>query len=302
MHSNFPTPDDGQSKEPGVLYVVSTPIGNREDITLRAIRVLRQADWVAAEDTRLTGRFLKSHGIRSRLISYHEHNEDERAPALIQKLLSGASVALVSSAGTPSVSDPGFRLIEQASASGLRVVPVPGVSAAITALSVSGLPTDAFVFVGFLPKKSRRRTDQIRALAQDARTLIFYESPRRIRRLLEELISIFGDRRGVLAREMTKLHEEFLRGTLSDLHRNLQSRSGLKGECTLLVSGSTRQTATDMEEVRDELRSLIQDADTPLSAIAKRLALEHGLSRKSIYEEALRMKKKAKGERNASHG
>ena len=282
--------------------MVSTPIGNREDITLRALKVLRHADWIAAEDTRVTGRFLKSHDIRPKLISYHEHNEQQRTPELIDKLRTGCTVALVCSAGTPSVSDPGFRLIQQAVANGLRIVPVPGVSAAIAALSASGLPTDAFVFVGFLPKKSSRRLAEIRSLAQDPRTLIFYESPRRVGRLFEELVSIIGDRPAVLAREMTKVHEEFLRGSLSQLHRVLGSRPGLKGECTLLVSGYCREPASELKAVLDELRSLVCDASKPLSTLVRDFAVEHGLPRKSVYEEALRIKEEMKRERKTSHG
>ena len=302
MHSNLPIADTDPPPGSGILYVVSTPIGNREDITLRALQVLQDTDWVAAEDTRHTGRFLKSHEIRTRLISYHEHNEKERTPALIQKLLSGSSGALVSNAGTPSVSDPGFRLIQQAAAAGLRIVPVPGVSAAITALSVSGLPTDSFVFIGFLPKKNSRRLAEIRQLAQDRRTLIFYESPRRVSRLMEELMAIIGDRYSVLAREMTKVHEEFMRGPLSGLHARLQSRPSLKGECTLLVSGFSGQPASDLKAVLEELRSLLLHTKKPLSAAVKDFAAQYGLPRKSVYEEALRMKEESTRERNTSNG
>jgi 16S rRNA (cytidine1402-2'-O)-methyltransferase len=302
MHSTSAISDTDPPKGSGTLYVVSTPIGNREDITLRALSVLQDADWVAAEDTRHTGRMLKSHGIRTRLISYHEHNEKKRTPELIQKLLSGTSVALLSNAGTPSVSDPGFRLIQQAAASGLRIVPIPGVSAAITALSVSGLPTDSFVFIGFLPPKGRRRLAEIQALAAEPRTLIFYESPRRICRLLEELVSIFGDRHSVLAREMTKVHEEFLRGPLSKLHQELRSRPSLKGEFTLLVSRSPDLPDTDLTSVRPALRSLLKQTKKPLSAAVKDFAIQHGLPRKSIYEEALRIKEETKRERKTSHG
>lgn len=302
MHSTLPIAEPHPPEGSGVLYVVSTPIGNREDITIRALNVLQQADWIAAEDTRRTGRLLKNHGIDSRLISYHEHNEDRRTPDLIAKLLSGNSVALVSNAGTPSVSDPGFRLIEQAAAGGVRIVPVPGVSAAITALSVSGLPTDRFVFIGFLPKKNNRRSAEIDSLATDPRTLIFYESPRRICRLLTELAAVLGDRHAVLAREMTKVHEEFLRGTLSALHRTLRSRPSLKGEFTLLVSGNSRRTETDLESVREALRAMLRQTPKSLSAAVKDFASEHGLPRKSVYEEALRLKKETKPERKPSHG
>lgn len=302
MHSSLPNSDLNPPEGSGILYVVSTPIGNREDITLRALTVLEHVDCIAAEDTRNTGRFLKGHGIAGRLLSYHEHNEDKRTPVLIQKLLSGKSVALVSNAGTPSVSDPGFRLIEQAASKDLQIVPVPGVSAAITALSVSGLPTDSFVFIGFLPRKSSRRSTELQILAGEPRTLIFYESPRRICRLLTELSAVFGDRHAVVAREMTKVHEEFLRGPLSELHRRLVLRPSLKGEFTVLVAGNSRHTETQLESVRDALRATLRRSQKPLSAAVREFASKHGLPRKTIYEEALRIKKETKRERTSSNG
>ena len=238
MPSNSPTIEPGSPKNAGTLYVVATPIGNKDDITVRALTVFREVDLIAAEDTRKTRRFLASHDIKSKLVSYHEHNEEKRTPQLIQKLNSGHTVALVSNAGTPLVSDPGYRLIETAISHKIDVVPIPGVSAAIAALSVAGLPTEAFVFIGFLPKKKGKRLKQLQALATGDRTLIFYESPGRILALLQDIIKIMGDRRGALAREMTKLHEEFLRGRLSEIEQNLQERTGIKGECTLLVAGN----------------------------------------------------------------
>ena len=198
----------------GKLYVVATPIGNKDDITLRALRVLGEVDFVAAEDTRHTGRFLAHHKIKSRLISYHEHNEAERTPDLIKKLMDGSSIAVVSNAGTPSVSDPGYRLVKTAIDSGIMVIPIPGVSATITALSAAGLPIDSFIFMGFPARKKGKRLKQLSGLANENKTIVFYESPRRILNLIEEIIIIMGDRYGVLSREMTKLHEEFLRGNL----------------------------------------------------------------------------------------
>ncbi len=202
---------------PGTLYVVGTPIGNRDDITLRALNILRQVDLIAAEDTRKTRRFLESHDIKSNLISYHEHNEAERTPKLITKLKKGISIALVSNAGTPTVSDPGYQLITAALADNLNVIPIPGVSAATAALCVAGLPTNSYVFLGFPAKKKAKRRQQLNDLASEPRTLIFYESPRRILTLLGEIQEAMGDRYVVLAREMTKLHEEFLRGQLSEI-------------------------------------------------------------------------------------
>jgi len=219
----------------GMLYIVATPIGNLNDITLRALGVLGQVDLIASEDTRWTKKLLDHHQIKNRLISYHEHNEVERTKALVEKLRGGLSVALVSNAGTPSVSDPGFRLIREAIANDIVIVPIPGASAIITALSASGLATDSFVFVGFLSKKGGKRRNQIQALEGEERTVILYESPFRILPLLKELIEIMGNRRGVLSREMTKTHEEFLRGNLSEILNDLNNRPAVKGEITLLI-------------------------------------------------------------------
>ena len=201
----------------GTLYVVATPIGNMDDITLRAITILRQVDLVAAEDTRHTGKLMKYHNIKCHLISYHEHNEKERTPLLIERIESGSSIALVSNAGTPTVSDPGYMLLQSALEKGIRVIPIPGVSAGVTALSISGLPTDSFIFIGFPAKKKAKRLKQLREFADEKRTLIFYVSPGGMLAFMEEIADVMGDRYGVLCREMTKLHEEFLRGRLSEL-------------------------------------------------------------------------------------
>jgi len=209
--------DSNNTKNKGVLYVVATPIGNREDITLRALNILRDVNLIAAEDTRKTGNLLAHYQIKNRLISFHEHNEKKRTPEIIGKLLDGISIALVSNAGTPSISDPGYRLIEAAIANKITVSPIPGVSAATAAMSVSALPTDSFVFIGFLPRKKAKRQQFLNELAVEPRPVIFYESPKRILTLLEEIISCMGDRPAVLAREMTKLHEEFIRGSVSEI-------------------------------------------------------------------------------------
>lgn len=278
----------------GALYVVATPIGNREDITLRALKILNEVDIVAAEDTRHTGRFLKYHNIKTRLVSYHEHNEAERTPGLIQKLEAGQSIALVSKAGTPSVSDPGYTLIKSAIDSDISVTPIPGASAAITALSVAGLPTDSFVFVGFPARKIQKRLKQLKHLANEEKTIVFYESPRRILTLLDEMISILGDRYGVFSREMTKLHEEFIRGTLSEIRHVLKKRSSIKGECTLLVAGF-QEEAVDMETLREEITNELETPGISLSDMAKKIAKAHGLSKKMVYDEALKIKRKALG-------
>lgn len=278
--------------ETGALYVVATPIGNRDDITIRALNILGQVDLVAAEDTRHTGRFLAHHNIKCRMISFHEHNERERTPDLINRLKAGSSVALVSNAGTPSVSDPGYRLVKEAIDSDIRVIPIPGVSAAITALCVAGMPTDSFVFVGFPAKKNARRLNQLNDLAGEHRTIVFYESPRRISTFLEEIIDIMGDRYGVLAREMTKLHEEFIRGSLSEILSSLNARPAIKGECTLLVTGCEENKEVSLKTVRTEIIKALEKKENRLSEIAKAVAEKHGLSKNKVYDEALKLKRK----------
>jgi 16S rRNA (cytidine1402-2'-O)-methyltransferase len=276
---------------PGILYVVATPLGNRDDITLRALNVLREVDLIAAEDTRKTRSLLTLHSISNNLISYHEHNEAERTPNLIDKLEKGLSMALVSNAGTPMISDPGYRLMEAALGNQLTVIPIPGVSAATTALSVAGLPTDSFTFVGFLSKKKNRRLRQINELASVPRTLIFYESPRRIVTLLTEITGIMGDRRGVLAREMTKLHEEFIRGLLSEIADQLAERKDIRGECTLLVAGNDSDTDPSWPEVKQEIEAAVAAGQKSLSAIARDIASTAGIAKNRIYAEALKISK-----------
>lgn len=284
----------------GTLYVVATPIGNLQDITLRALDVLKSVDLVAAEDTRKTARMLAHFGLTAALISYHDYNEAARTPQLMGRLQQGASIALVTNAGTPGVSDPGYRLVTAAAEAGLRVVPVPGVAAAAAALSVSGLATDAFVFEGFLSKKSGRRLRQIRALASETRTVILYESPQRIAALIEELIAAFGDRRAMLAREMTKLHEEFIRGRLSEVLAALRSRTEVKGECTLLVAGRIDAGPTSWEAAREELRRQLPSGHKGLSELAREVAHLYGLPRQAAYAEAMKIKSELAGAENGS--
>jgi 16S rRNA (cytidine1402-2'-O)-methyltransferase len=224
----------------GILYVVSTPIGNMEDITLRALQILKEVDLIAAEDTRRTGLLLKHFGIQAPLTSYFEGNEFKKREFILAKLKEGKNVALVSDAGTPGVSDPGFRLIQLAIENQLPIVPIPGSSAVITALSVSGLPTDAFLFKGFLPHKSKKRRDLLKELEGGRETIIFYESPHRVTETLNDILEVLGDRKIVLARELTKLHEEILRGKVSDIQHQIGERM-LKGEITLVISGRTRK-------------------------------------------------------------
>jgi 16S rRNA (cytidine1402-2'-O)-methyltransferase len=228
--------------EKGRLYIVSTPIGNMEDITLRALRILKEVDLIAAEDTRRTGLLLKHFGIQAPLTSYFEGNELKKGDFILAKLKEGKKVALVSDAGTPGISDPGFRLIQLAIESQLPIVPIPGSSAVITALSVSGLPTDAFLFKGFLPHKSKKRRDLLRELENVRETLVFYESPHRISETLRDILEMLGDREIVLTRELTKVYEEIIRGKVSEILNQVGDRR-LKGEITLVISGKTRKVS-----------------------------------------------------------
>ncbi|HSB05422.1 MAG TPA: 16S rRNA (cytidine(1402)-2'-O)-methyltransferase [Thermodesulfobacteriota bacterium] len=230
----------------GILYIVSTPIGNMEDITLRALRILKEIDLIAAEDTRQTGLLLKYHNIHKPLTSYFEGNEWKKKEFLLAKLKEGNHVALVSDAGTPGVSDPGFRLIQSAIQKGISVIPIPGPSAVITALSISGLPTDAFLFKGFLPHKSKKRRELLQQMEDARETLIFYESPHRISETLKDTYEILGDREMVLTRELTKIYEEVLRGKVSEIQFQIGERK-LKGEITLVVSGKTRKGNLEKE-------------------------------------------------------
>jgi 16S rRNA (cytidine1402-2'-O)-methyltransferase len=300
MPLSSPTDDPEHIDETCNLYVVATPIGNRDDITIRALNILGRVDLVAAENTRHTGRLLAHHNIKGNLISYHEHNEVKRTPELIHRLKTGSSVALVSNAGTPSVSDPGYRLVKEAIANNIKVIPVPGVSAAVTALSAAGLPTDSFIFVGFPAKKKAKRLKQLKELASENRTIIFYESPKRILTFLEEIIDTMGDRYGVLSREMTKLHEEFLRGFLSEIHYILNARPVVKGECTLLVMGCEDIKEVSLETVRNEINSELEKTGGRLSDIARTVSKKYGLPKNKVYDEALKLKRTAQSsERNS---
>jgi 16S rRNA (cytidine1402-2'-O)-methyltransferase len=222
--------------EPGVLYLLSTPIGNLDDITLRALRVLKEVDLVAAEDTRHTGILLKHYDLKKSLTSYHDFNKERKAPLLIERLKANQSVAVCSDAGTPGISDPAYYLVRLAIREKIKVVPIPGASAFLSALVVSGLPTDRFVFEGFLPAKPGKRRKRLEELREEKRTLIFYESPHRFARMMDDLSEILGQRRVVVARELTKKFEEVLRGTPETITRSLGTRK-IKGELVVLVEG-----------------------------------------------------------------
>jgi 16S rRNA (cytidine1402-2'-O)-methyltransferase len=273
----------------GTLYIVATPIGNLEDITLRALRVLGEADLIAAEDTRHSRRLLDRHGIGTPLTSYHDHNKEEKAPVLVARLLEGKSVALISDAGTPGISDPGYFLINLAADRGVPVVPLPGPVAAIAALSVSGLPTDAFAFEGFLPSRSAARVGRLRELAREERTLIFYEAPHRIVRTLEDILAAFGDRRAVLARELTKLHEEVLRGRLAEILARLRT-GRVRGEVTVIVHGAAANAANADIDAAGYLKNLMLHRGLSVKDAVAIAAGELGMPKKDLYRESLKIK------------
>ncbi|MGH8369547.1 MAG: 16S rRNA (cytidine(1402)-2'-O)-methyltransferase [Gammaproteobacteria bacterium] len=273
------------TQQPGVLYVVATPIGNLEDLSPRARRVLSEVATVAAEDTRHTGQLFKHAGISTPLLSLHDHNEAERAPKLVEQLLAGESVALVSDAGTPLISDPGYGLVRAARQAGIAVTPIPGACALVAALCVSGLPTDRFVFEGFLPNKQAARRSSLAALVDESRTLVFYESVHRLAESLTDMAQVFGaDRPGVIARELTKLHESVRSGTLASLHEWAVSDAHAdKGEVVVLVGGASQTHATpDSERVLDILLE-----ELPVKQAAALAAKLTGGKRNELYKQAL---------------
>ncbi|HET7394026.1 MAG TPA: 16S rRNA (cytidine(1402)-2'-O)-methyltransferase, partial [Candidatus Binatia bacterium] len=243
---------------PGTLYIVATPIGNLEDITLRAIRTLKEVDIIAAEDTRHTQTLLKHFSINTPLTSYHEHNERARTGQLVARLERDESVALVSDAGTPGISDPGYRLVLEAIRRGIRVVPIPGPSALIAALSASGLSTAGFNFRGFLPARKRERRSKLQELRLERYSIVVYETPHRLKESLDDIREIFGDRRMVMGREITKLHEEFLRGRISEVIAEV-SRREIRGEVTLIIEGCSDVDPPSEEALREEIAELVAD-------------------------------------------
>ncbi len=273
-------PDPGA--RPGTLFVVATPLGNLEDLTLRAARVLREADLVACEDTRRTSILLRAHGISTPTTSFFEHNERWKGERVLDAVREGRSVALVSDAGTPGISDPGYRLVRDARAEGLRVLPVPGPSAAIAALSVSGLPTDRFLFVGFLPARAAARRRALEELAGERATLVFYESPLRAIDSLAAMGEVLGEREAFLCREATKLHEEYLRAPLSELHRLLAAREGVRGEIVLVVGGAPETPAAAGQDPVALYRALAAEGRTRREAV-KEAARRLGLPAREVY-------------------
>jgi len=274
----------------GTLYIVATPIGNLEDITLRAIRVLKEVDLIAAEDTRHTRHLLDRHHLSSQLTSYHDHNKEEKAPILVARLLEGRNIALVSDAGTPGISDPGYFLINLAIDQKVPVVPIPGATAAIAALSISGLPTDRFVFEGFLPSKQAARKKRLQELAAEQRTIIFYEAPHKIVRTVEDMLEAFGDRGAVMTRELTKIHEETTRGTLKAILERLHAGT-LKGEFTVIVHGASAEPIAGDIDAAQYLRNLMLHRGLSRKEAVAATAEELGLPKKEVYRHSLTLDK-----------
>jgi 16S rRNA (cytidine1402-2'-O)-methyltransferase len=277
----------------GRLFVVATPIGNLADITLRAIRTLSDVDVIAAEDTRTTRKLLVHHGIRTPLVSYHEHNESMRTPELLARLEGGESVALVSEAGTPSISDPGYRLVDACIAAGVTVEPVPGASAILAAVVVSGLPSDSFVFEGFLPRRGAERRKRLTELASERRTLVLFEAPHRLDATLQDMADTLGDRRAALCRELTKLHEEVRRESLSELAASIRT-SPVKGELVLVVEGAL-DAEPDLDAALDETLSRIA-AGASVRESTRAVAQERGVPRRALYDRVLEQRRTATGE------
>jgi 16S rRNA (cytidine1402-2'-O)-methyltransferase len=267
----------------GTLYLVATPIGNLEDITLRALRLLREVDLIAAEDTRHTGRLLAHYEIDTPQISYHEHNKLTQLDTVLRTLESGA-VALVSDAGMPGLSDPGYELVRVAIAQGFPIVPIPGPSALTAALVTSGLPTDAFVYLGFLPRRASERRRLLTELVSERRTLIAFESPRRLAAALEDILATLGDRRIAVARELTKLYEEIWRGPVSEARSHFAGE--VRGEITLVIAGASAPSAWDEDQVRDQVAQLM-DEGIPHRQAAKQVAQVSGWSRRDVYQLTL---------------
>ena len=276
----------------GTLYIVSTPIGNLEDITLRGLKILKTVDLVAAENTKYTRKLCSHFDIRTRLISYNQHNRKIKGPALIEKLKAGFHIALVSSAGTPAISDPGARLIQMAMDKGIKVSPVPGPSAAIAAVCVSGLRIDRFIFLGFLSSRSNRRKKELKDLREEEKTMVIFEAPHRIESLLMDLYEIFGDRHVVVLRELTKIYEEIKKGPVSSILEGLD-KDKMKGEYTIVVDGKKKEKGRDSfdSKVKTRILKLLREERKGVKEISTRLSTELGLSYRTVYRECLILKK-----------
>jgi 16S rRNA (cytidine1402-2'-O)-methyltransferase len=285
--------DSSRTLAPG-LYLVATPIGNLEDITLRALRVMKESDLIACEDTRQTQKLLNHYSIAKRTTSYHEHNEMIRAAELVVELEQGARIALVTDAGMPGISDPGFRLISLAIRHHIPVVPIPGASAFLAALVASGLPTDSFRFSGFLPAKAGQRRQILEDIRDSPRTQVFYEAPHRVKESLEDIVEILGRQRHVvMAREVTKIHEEFVRGNAGEVLETLKARGDIKGEITLLIGrmeAAEQQALSSRVSIRQRVAQIIAEQKLDEKAALKKVAKEMGMSKSEAYRELQRSK------------
>ena len=280
------------------LYVVATPIGNLEDITLRALRILKEVDLIACEDTRHSQKLLNHYGITTRSISYHEHNEASRAEELVQQLKKGLRIALVTDAGMPGISDPGYRVIAQAVENEIPVIPIPGASAFVAALAASGLPTGSFEFRGFLPPKHGQRRQVLETIKTSQQTQVFYEAPHRLKETVQDVVEILGaDRPLVIAREVTKLHEDFMRGTARKISEVLNKHPEIKGEITVLIGKFAENAHNDAagdsparESIQERLRQLISVEKLDEKDALKQVAKERGISKSEVYREWQRRK------------
>ncbi len=286
-----------ENKVTGILYICGTPIGNLEDITLRALKILKEVDLIAAEDTRHTLKLLNHYQINTKITSYHEYNKFKKAPYLVEILKNGQDIALVSDAGMPGISDPGYVLIDLALKDNIKIIPVPGVSALITALVVSGLPTDKFVFEGFLPRKIKERKRYFKNIENEERTIIFYEAPHRLKRALKDMLEILGDRRVVLARELTKMYEEIIRGKLSQILTEISTKE-VKGEITLIVQGGIKKKENDSmdflikECIIEEYLKKLKNQGYSNKEIIKITQEKLNIPKNLIYKKLLEMKNK----------
>ena len=277
---------DSAKKPSGKLYVVATPIGNLEDITYRAVSVLSEVDAIFAEDTRHSRKLLDHYGVEKLLISYHDHNESQRTEEILKRLMAGEQVALISDAGTPAISDPGYRVISSCRNRGIQVIPIPGPSALIAALSVSGVATDRFVFEGYLPARAKARAEQLKFVLGEQRTLVFYEAPHRLVAALHDMATVFGaEQKLIIARELTKRHEEFFQGTIQQAIDDFSARI-IKGEFVLIVPPDH---AGPQKTAREALRDLLKDEGLTRREAVKLIAREYGIAVSDVYRESLRL-------------
>lgn len=275
----------------GTLYIVSTPIGNLEDITLRALRILKEVDLIAAEDTRHTRKLLSAYDIHTRITSYYDHNESQKTPYLLQRLVNGESIALVSDAGTPGISDPGYELIRSAIAQHMPVVPIPGPSAIITALTVSGLVLESFIFIGFLTNKRTARIKQLRDVREEQKTIVCYVSPHHFLKSLADIREVLGNRHIVVTRELTKKFEEVLRGDIETIHEQFAQRPSIKGEFTLVIEGAKENSGlvANDDTISAELEKCMTAQELSRKDAVKHVAVKFGLPKNTVYRVSLKL-------------